>query len=67
MKDRSYRLDMPALGAFDDEQISGILTYIRREWEHNAAPVEPETVKAIRTSTVDRHEAWLQEELREIP
>jgi putative membrane-bound dehydrogenase-like protein len=67
VKGRSYRLDMPALGAFTDEQISGILTYMRREWEHHAAPVEPETVKAIRAATASRREAWLQEQLREIP
>ena len=67
VKGRSYRLDMPALGAFTDEQISGILTYMRREWEHHAAPVEPETVKAIRAATSSRREAWLQEQLREIP
>lgn len=63
---RSYRLDMPALGAFNDEQVSGILTYIRRSWEHTAAPVEPETVKAIRAATAGRHEAWIGEQLREI-
>lgn len=64
---RTHRLDMPALGAFNDEQISAVLTYIRREWGHTAAPVEPETVKAIRAATVDRHDAWLQEELQQLP
>lgn len=63
---RTYRLDMPAFGAFADEQISGILTYLRREWEHTAAPVEPETVKAIRAAT-GHHDAWLQDQLRELP
>lgn len=66
VKGRTYRLDMPALGAFNDEQISGILTYIRREWEHAAPPVEPETVQAIRLATADRHEAWVGEQLRDI-
>lgn len=69
VKGRTYRLDMPALGAFNDEQVAGILTYIRREseWEHTAAPVEPETVKAIRAATANRHEAWLGEQLHEVP
>jgi mono/diheme cytochrome c family protein len=42
VKGRSYRLDMPPLGVFTDDQVAGILTYIRREWEHNAPPVEPD-------------------------
>jgi len=67
VKGRSYRLDMPGLGVFNDEQVAAILTYIRREWEHTAAPVEPETVKAIRSAASDRHEAWLPENLLKIP
>jgi putative membrane-bound dehydrogenase-like protein len=66
VKGRTYRLDMPALGAFTDEQISSILTYVRRSWEHGAAPVEPDTVHAIRAATAERHEAWISEQLREI-
>ena len=67
VKGRSYRLDMPALGVFNDEQVAAILTYIRREWEHTAAAVEPETVKAIRSAASGRHEAWLPENLLKIP
>ena len=67
VKGRTYRLDMPALSVFNDDQVASILTYIRREWEHNAAPVDPETVKAIRTATADRHEAWLGEQLIKVP
>jgi mono/diheme cytochrome c family protein len=67
VKGKTYRLDMPAFGSFTDEQIAGILTYIRREWEHAAAPVEPGTVQAIRAATTDRHEAWVQDQLRALP
>lgn len=67
VKGKTYRLDMPAFGSFTDDQIAGILTYIRREWEHNAAPIEPNTVKAIRAATADRREAWVQDQLRAIP
>lgn len=66
VKGKTYYLDMPAFGSLPDEQISAVLTYLRREWEHTAAPVEPGTVKAIRAATADRHEAWLQDLLREI-
>jgi mono/diheme cytochrome c family protein/glucose/arabinose dehydrogenase len=63
----AYNLDMPALGAFDDEQVAAILTYIRREWEHTAAAVEPATVQAIRAAHSTRAEAWKQDELLKIP
>jgi mono/diheme cytochrome c family protein len=67
VKGKTYRLDMPAFGSFTDEQIASVLTYLRREWEHTAAPVEPDTVKAIRAATSDRREAWVQEQLRALP
>ena len=66
VKGKTYRLDMPAFSSFSDEQIAGVLTYIRREWEHTAAPVEPDTVKAIRAATADRREAWVVPQLFEI-
>jgi mono/diheme cytochrome c family protein len=64
---RTYSLDMPALGVFNDEQVAAILTYIRREWEHTADPVEPATVKAVRAANSARTEGWRQEELLKIP
>ena len=66
VKGKTYYLDMPAFGSLPDGQISAVLTYLRREWEHSAAPVEPATVKAIRAATADRHEAWMQDLLHEI-
>ena len=64
---RSYQLDMPALGVFDDDQLAAILTYTRREWGHTASPVEPELVKRIRAETQKREEAWSEAELLKIP
>jgi mono/diheme cytochrome c family protein len=58
---------MPSMGMFDDEQIAAILTYVRREWGNTAAPVEPKTVKQIRTETASRQEAWSQAELLQVP
>jgi mono/diheme cytochrome c family protein/glucose/arabinose dehydrogenase len=56
--------DMPAFGAaLNDEQVSAILTYVRREWGHTAAPVEPETVARIRAATAGHSDAWSPEEL----
>lgn len=67
VKGKTFQLDMPALGVFDDEQIAAVLTYVRREWGHTASPVEPETVKKIRTETEKREEAWSEAELLKIP
>ena len=67
VKGRSYQLDMPALGVFDDDQLAAILTYTRREWGHTVSPVEPELVKRIRAETEKREEAWSEAELLKIP
>lgn len=64
---RIYELEMPALAVFNDEQIAGILTYIRREWGHTASPVEPATVAGIRAETLKHDEAWTESELLQIP
>jgi mono/diheme cytochrome c family protein/glucose/arabinose dehydrogenase len=63
---KSYQLDMPSMGLFDDERLAAILTYIRREWDNPGAPLEAATVKAIRAANVKRQEAWCAEELLKI-
>jgi mono/diheme cytochrome c family protein len=63
---RSYDLEMPSFSMFTDEQIAGVLTYIRREWEHGASPVKAATVKSIRLATQKRDEAWSEGELLKI-
>ena len=61
---RVHTGDMPAFGAaFDDQQLASVLTYVRREWGHTAAPVEPAQVKAIRAATLGHSDAWSPEEL----
>jgi mono/diheme cytochrome c family protein len=60
---RSYIGEMPGLGALNDEQIASVLTYLRREWGHAAAPVDPEVVKSIRAATAGRVNPWGWREL----
>lgn len=67
VKDKVFELDMPALAVLADDEIAALLTYVRREWGHRAAPVEPETVRRIREATADRQEAWTAEELLKLP
>jgi mono/diheme cytochrome c family protein len=55
---------MPPLGAaFSDDQVAAVLTYIRREWGHTAAPVAPSDVAAVRPQTASRTRPWTNDEL----
>jgi len=55
---------MPPIGSvLSDEQIAGVLTYIRREWGQAGAPVDPATVKAVRALTASRTRPWTDDEL----
>jgi mono/diheme cytochrome c family protein len=64
VKAGTYSQDMPAAGFLTDEQIAGVLTYVRREWDHEASPVPVELVRKIRTETKGRSDAWTEGELR---
>ena len=63
VKGLSYSYDMPAAGFLSDEQIAGVLTYIRREWDHEASPVSLDLVQKIRAETKGRTDAWTEGEL----
>jgi mono/diheme cytochrome c family protein/glucose/arabinose dehydrogenase len=63
VKGLTYSLDMPAAGFLSDAQIADVLTYIRREWDHEAAPVKIDFVKTIREQTKERNDAWTEKEL----
>ena len=61
---QSFNLEMPPLGpALTDEQIAGVLTYIRREWEHGASPISVATVADLRAKYKARTQAWNSAEL----
>ena len=63
---RTWRLEMPPLPTFSDEQIAGVLTYLRREWEHNASPVSAKDVAKVRAANAKRTTAWTAEELKPV-
>ena len=63
VKGLNYSYDMPAAGFLSDEQIAGVLTYVRREWDHEASPVSVDLVKKIRAETKGRTDAWTEAEL----
>jgi mono/diheme cytochrome c family protein len=59
------QLAMPGLGgALDDATIAAILTYVRKSWGNDAAPISPQTVQSIRTLVSHRDEPWSDEELQ---
>ena len=58
---------MPAVGALEDAKIAAVLSYIRREWGHEADPVSEDRVAHIRRETQDRGLPWTAEELLTIP
>ncbi|MEQ1862927.1 MAG: cytochrome c, partial [Chthoniobacteraceae bacterium] len=60
-----FDLEMPGLGAFADEDIAAIVTYIRREWEHGASPVSAADVAQVRELTTGRAKAWTEAELKQ--
>ncbi len=61
---KTWNMEMPPLGAaLTDEQIAGVITYIRREWDHNESPVTVENVAAVRAEHKDRSKAWTTEDL----
>jgi mono/diheme cytochrome c family protein len=58
--------EMPAVLTMSNDEIAEALTYLRREWGHQAPPVSPESVKRIRAATADREEAWTEKELLKV-
>lgn len=64
---RVYEMEMPGLGdAFTDAQVAAVMTYVRREWGHEADPVEPEAVAKVRRETANRQVPWTAEELKKV-
>jgi mono/diheme cytochrome c family protein/glucose/arabinose dehydrogenase len=55
---------MPPVGSvLNDDQIAGVLTYIRREWGQAGAPVDASAVARVRALTAGRTRPWTNEEL----
>jgi mono/diheme cytochrome c family protein/glucose/arabinose dehydrogenase len=63
---RTYNLAMPPLPQLTDEDIAGVLTYIRREWEHTAGAVEVKSVTTIREQEKARSMMWTETELKNL-
>jgi mono/diheme cytochrome c family protein len=58
--------EMPPLAALDDTQLASVLSYIRSDWGHNALPVAPGEVGAVRGATASRSAPWTESELLQL-
>jgi len=67
VKSMPYNNAMAPWNQLSDQQIAGVLTYVRSEWGNNGSPITPEFVAKIRASTPARTEAWTMQELQAIP
>ncbi|MCH8332304.1 HEAT repeat domain-containing protein [Candidatus Sumerlaeota bacterium] len=66
VNDKDYDMEMPGLVTFTDQQIAATLTYVRREWEHTADPVDAAAIAEARQASSGREAMWTVEELLEI-
>mgnify|MGYP001553468889 CR=1 FL=1 len=59
--------EMPGLApTLNDEQIASALSYVRRSWGHEAAPISPAQVAAARSETRELTRPWAPASLLEI-
>ena len=49
-----------------DEQVAGVLTYVRRSWGHEATAVTPGVVQSIRDWNQAKRDGWTEKELMRI-
>lgn len=61
---RSYDALMPAWGQLSDDEIAGVLTFIRQSWDNDGAEVSPDRVAFLRDLHSDRAEPWEFSEVR---
>jgi hypothetical protein len=57
----------PFKDVFTDEQIAGVLSFVRQEWGNKGSRVTPEQVAAIRKETADKMGPWTVPDLQPIP
>ena len=60
---RTWDLSMPPMAQLNDEDLAAVVTYVRREWEHTASPVDAKFIKGLRDQYAT-HASWTSDELR---
>ena len=64
VKGETYQQDMPPWGQLSDDQLAGVLTYIRGSWGNAASPVTAELVAAQREATKGQTQPWKAAQLQ---
>lgn len=67
VKNMPFNNAMAPWNQLSDEQIAGVLTYIRSSWGNDAPPITPEFVAKVRAETKPRTEPWTMAELKACP
>jgi len=61
-----WNLSMPAMGAtLSDDDLAGVLTYIRQTFGSKASPITPEQVKKVKAE-IGAHPPWTAQELQAV-
>lgn len=63
VKGQSYNGDMPAWSQLSDDEIAGVLTYVRASWSNKESEVSPALIKAMRAQTASKTGPWTSEGL----
>jgi len=58
--------EMPGHAFMSDQELAGILTYIRHSWGNQASPVTSDDIGRVRHATAGRTEPWTPAELRRL-
>ncbi|MBX9742591.1 MAG: cytochrome c [Chthoniobacterales bacterium] len=67
VKNMPFNNAMAPWNQLSDQQIAGVLTYIRSSWGNDAPPITPEFVAKVRADTKPRSEPWTMAELKACP
>lgn len=65
-KTRDNLIMPPMRAIFDDQTLAGVLTYIRRSWGNNEAPVSPQVVGEARAASADSQQPLTEAELERL-
>ncbi|MGM0557401.1 MAG: c-type cytochrome [Myxococcota bacterium] len=65
VKGESYSGAMPGWKQLSDEELAGVMTYVRASWSNEAAEVSPELVAEIRKETEGRSRTYKASDLEE--
>jgi mono/diheme cytochrome c family protein len=64
VRGQKYNGSMPSWSNLRDEQIAGVLTYVRSSFGNSAPPVDAATIAAVRQATSARTQPWTEHELK---